>query len=69
MKWSPCQFEQSVVVELLKSQFTSFVDRVKTTDCQAELRRLLAAGPPIYISDKFGFPMNIVDDTHVVNLW
>ena len=46
----------------------SFLTTVKKTDCQAELRRLLAAGPPIYISDKHAMP--IPDgDTHIVKLW
>mmetsp|Transcript_39885 Transcript_39885/g.96231 ORF Transcript_39885/g.96231 Transcript_39885/m.96231 type:complete len:90 (+) Transcript_39885:399-668(+) len=41
---------------------------VKTTDCQAELRRLLASGPPIYISDKHAMPLPD-GDTHIVKLW
>ena len=61
-------FEQCVVQQLLDSQFHTFVERVKTTDCQAELKRLLDAGPPIYVSDKLGFPLE-EGDTHVINLW
>lgn len=53
---------------MLSTQFHDFVHRVKTTDCQAELRRLLAAGPPIYLSDQHGFPLE-AGDTHVVKLW
>jgi hypothetical protein len=68
MKWHPAMYEQSVVEELRKSQFHSFVERVKTTDCQAELRRLLASGPPIYISDKHAMPVPD-GDTHIVKLW
>lgn len=41
---------------------------MKTTDCQAELRRLLDAGPPIYISDKHAMPIP-EGDTHIVKLW
>lgn len=41
---------------------------MKTTDCQATLRRLLKNGPPIYISDKHGLPLD-EGDTHVCNLW
>jgi len=44
------------------------MERVKTTDCQAELKRLLATGPPIYISDKHALPLD-EGDTHVVNIW
>jgi hypothetical protein len=68
MKWKACMFEQSVVQQLLDSQFHTFVERVKTTDCQAELKRLLAAGPPVHVSDKVGFPLE-EGDTHVENLW
>jgi hypothetical protein len=69
MQWNPCMYEQSVVVELVDTQFTAFVDRVKTTDCQAELRRLLDAGPPIYISDKHAMPLPDNGDTHIIQLW
>ena len=70
MKWKPAFFEMEVVQQLLESQFHNFVERVKTTDCQAELKRLLAAGPPIYVSDKNGFPgLEEEGDTHVVKLW
>lgn len=50
--------------------YSTFVNRVKTTDCQAELRRLLATGPPIYISDKHAMPLPEHNgDTHVCKLW
>lgn len=55
-------------LQLLDSQFEQYVARVKKTDCQAELRRLLQAGPPIYVSDKHGFPLED-HDTHVCRLW
>lgn len=54
--------------QLLEEQFQQYVDRVKKTDCQAELRRLLASGPPIYIYDKHALPLDD-DDTHIVQLW
>ena len=44
------------------------MDRVQTSDCEAELRRLMEAGPPIYIRDDHGFPLDD-GDTHVINLW
>jgi hypothetical protein len=61
-------YERSVIEQLLAKQFDKFVERVKTTDCQAELRRLLAGGPPIYLTDKHGLPLE-EGDTHVVSLW
>ncbi|GMH83758.1 hypothetical protein TL16_g09707 [Triparma laevis f. inornata] len=66
--WSPCLFETSMVTHLLSTQFQTYMDRVKKTDCQAELRRLLAAGPPVYISDKTALPVP-EGDTHVERLW
>lgn len=42
---------------------------MKETDCQAELRRLLARGPPIYIQDGHALPLIHESDTHVVRLW
>jgi hypothetical protein len=68
MKWKAALYEQSVVQQLLDSQFHDFINTVKTTDCQATLRRLLAAGPPIYIFDKHALPLE-EGDTHVVKLW
>ena len=54
--------------QLVDTQFEQYVCRVKTTDCQAELRRLLKSGPPIYVSDKHAFPLD-ENDTHVCRLW
>jgi hypothetical protein len=54
--------------QLLDSQFEAYVNRVKKTDCQAELRRLLIKGPPIYVSDQHGLPLDD-DEEYVVNLW
>ena len=54
--------------KLLDTQFEQYINRVKKTDCQAELRRLLKNGPPIYVSDKHAFPLD-ENDTHVCKLW
>ena len=56
------------VRQLLDTQFQQYIDRVKKTDCQAELRRLLKTGPPIYVSDKHAFPLE-ENDTNVHKLW
>ena len=55
-------------MQLLDTQFDQYISRVKTTDCQAELRRLLKDGPPVYVSDKHAFPLD-ENDTHVCRLW
>ena len=54
---------------MLETQFEQYVDRVKKTDCQAELRRLLKSGPPVHIADKHGLPLAEEGDTHVSQLW
>lgn len=56
--------------QLLEEQFEQYISRVEKTDCQAELRRLLDKGPPIYISDKHGLPLDEEDgDEYVIKLW
>jgi hypothetical protein len=67
--WQPCLYERVIVEKLLAEQFTTFVERVKTTDCQAELRRLLATGPPVYLTDKHALALAAEGDTHVSRLW
>ena len=71
MKWKPCNFELNVVETLLNKQFQQYITTVKESNCQAELRRLLKAGPPIYISDKHGFPLDddSEDEQYVCKLW
>mmetsp|Transcript_2654 Transcript_2654/g.4295 ORF Transcript_2654/g.4295 Transcript_2654/m.4295 type:complete len:161 (+) Transcript_2654:73-555(+) len=70
MIWKPALFEASIVDQLLADQFHQYVERVKKTDCQAELKRLLLAGPPIYISDKHALAINTDDnDDYVCRLW
>mmetsp|Transcript_12224 Transcript_12224/g.30905 ORF Transcript_12224/g.30905 Transcript_12224/m.30905 type:complete len:145 (-) Transcript_12224:74-508(-) len=70
MTWHPCMYERSVVEHLLKTQFEAFVERVKKTDCQAELRRLLKEGPPIWLEDRHALPLKEEsEDTHVCALW
>jgi len=68
LRWKPALYEQAVIEKLLSEQFHQFVNRVKTTDCQAELRRLLAKGPPVYLSDEHALPLED-GDTYVVKLW
>ena len=69
MKWQPALFELSIIQTLLDTQFEKYVEQVKKTDCQAELRRLLADGPPIYVSDKVALPLAEDDDKYVSKLW
>ena len=68
LTYTNCEMLMLHTLQLLKTQFQQFIDRVEKTDCQAELRRLLQKGPPIYISDEHGFPLK-EDDEYVVRLW
>jgi hypothetical protein len=68
LKWKPALFEQCVVEQMLNDMFQQYIDRVKKTDCQAELRRLLEKGPPIYISDEHGLPLEEGEE-HIIRLW
>mmetsp|Transcript_5333 Transcript_5333/g.8243 ORF Transcript_5333/g.8243 Transcript_5333/m.8243 type:complete len:121 (+) Transcript_5333:317-679(+) len=68
MKWKPAFFEEEVVRQLIATQFHDYIKRVKETDCQAELRRLLSTGPPVYVSDRNGMPLD-EDDSHVEKIW
>jgi hypothetical protein len=68
MLWHPCHYERSVVENLLQTQFYDYVERVRTTDCQATLRRLLAGGPPIYIHDKHAMPLP-EGESHICAIW
>jgi hypothetical protein len=70
MIWQPALYEQSVIERLLQFQFHDYVKQVQTTTCQAELKRLLASGPPIYLEDKHALPLACPEsDTHVCRLY
>lgn len=67
--WKPALIEQAVVERLIRTQFHSYRERVEKTDCQAELRRLLAKGPPVYVSDPHGLPVDDPNADSVIQLW
>jgi len=64
----PCKLQIYEIQKLLDTQCQQYVDQDKKTDCQAELRKLLKTGPPIYVADKHDFPLE-ENDTHIVKLW
>ena len=68
MLWHAALMEKSVVLHLQETQFDNFIERVKTTDCQAELRRLLSTGPPVYVSDPNGLPLPDGEE-YICKLW
>eukprot|EP00937_MAST-01D_sp_MAST-1D-sp2_P001902 g1902.t1 len=68
MKWHPALYCESVVAQLLKTQFGAYVEGVQKADCEAELNRRLGAGPPIWLADKHALPVP-EGDTHICQLW
>lgn len=66
--WHPALFAADVVQQLLETQFHQYVKGVQHADCKAELRRLVAKGPPVYIEDKHALALP-EGDTHVCALW
>lgn len=68
MLWYPAKASSAAVEELRQRQFRQFMERLETTDCAAELRRLQERGPPIYVEDKNVLPL-AEGETHVVRLW
>ena len=69
MTWKPALYEQSVIEKLLQEQFHDYLNKVKTTDCQAELRRLLSEPPPLYLKDEHALPLAQETDTYLHQLW
>ena len=67
-KWYPSKFGEMAVRELKKTQYTSYIENVQKSDCIKEFTRLMACGPPIWITDAHGLPLD-GDGTHIVNLW
>lgn len=66
--WHPALFAADVVQQLLASQFHTFMKKVQEADCKAELRRLVARGPPVWLEDKHALPLPEGDD-HIAQVW
>lgn len=68
LQWYPAKAASSAVEYMRKTQFKQFMQRLETTDCAAEMRRLQEKGPPIYVEDANVLPLQ-PHDTHVNALW
>lgn len=68
LAWHPAKITSACVVHLQDTQFEKWTTRVQETDCQAELRRLLSGGPPVWVYDEHALPVPD-GDTHVCALW
>lgn len=67
-RWHKSKYAAGTVRRLITHQFPEYVDGVRKADCAADLKRRLAAGPPIYIADKHALPIP-EEDTHIERLW
>ncbi|KAI9916692.1 hypothetical protein PsorP6_017044 [Peronosclerospora sorghi] len=66
--WHASLYCSDVVEQLLATQFHVFMKKVQEADCKAELRRLVAKGPPIWLEDKHALPLPR-GDTHITQVW
>ena len=70
MRWCQSKFGEPAVRQLLATQYKTYIENVQKSDCIKEFTRLMASGPPIWISDKHGLPMpEDGQDTHICKLW
>ena len=68
MTWHPAHFSGAVVRRLIYTQFDDYMTNVRKADCEADLKRRLAKGPPVWLEDKHGMPVH-EDDTHICRVW
>ena len=68
MAWHPAHFSGAVVRRLIYTQFDDYMANVRKADCEADLKRRLAKGPPVWLEDKHGMPVNEAD-THICRVW
>lgn len=67
-KWHPALYSADVVKRFILKQYSEWLSGVKTADCEADLKRRLGKGPPIWVEDKHGLPIP-EDDTHISRVW
>jgi len=67
-RWRPALYAAETVEHMHANQFKTWMERMEKSDCQAEIKRLLTAGPPVWIADKNGLPLDD-GETHVSRLW
>lgn len=68
MAWHPSKFAADIVKRLITHQFAEYIAGVQKADCQADLRRRIAKGPPIWVEDKHALPIP-EGDTHICRVW
>ncbi|GLD96023.1 hypothetical protein PINS_up004701 [Pythium insidiosum] len=66
--WHPAKYSADVVRQLIETQFAAYMKKVEKADCKAEMRRLVATGPPVWLEDKHALPIP-EGDTHICSVW
>lgn len=68
LRWHPSHFSAAIVRRLIATQFSEYVSSVRKADCEADLKRRLDQGPPIWLADKHALPIPD-EDTHICRVW
>jgi hypothetical protein len=55
--WLPAKFCTDCIQTVLDTKFDAYINGVANSTCEAELKRYMIKGPPIYIEDPTGFPV------------
>ena len=66
--WHAAKYAEETVCRFIRVQFDEYVAGVRKADCEADLRRRIGKGPPIWLADKHALPVPD-DDTHACRLW
>jgi hypothetical protein len=54
--WTPAKYCGDCIQTLLDSKFEAYMTGVAKSTCEAELRRYMVKGPPLYLEDPLGLP-------------
>lgn len=67
LQWLPSGYCQACVEQLIKTQWYTYVSSIEKSTCRAEMKRLLARGPPVNVRDPKAMPCP--DEREVAELW
>ena len=65
--WFDANFCSTCILYMRDTQYSNYIEKVRTTDCKSELTRLLEQGPPIWLFDSKMFP-EVSESEHVSEL-
>lgn len=66
--WHPSNFSAEAVQRLICTQFGDFIRSVRNATCEADLKKRLDCGPPIWLEDQHAMPLPF-GDTHICRVW